>query len=196
MPRACPSGIEEATVLEHGDEDTQEPVGDTAQCARVRVAALTQAGVIGFAGRVTHRRDPRPVIERVTQPAVAGVTHEDHPALATLLGNGRNACVCAQSVVISLSEGRRSFGEHRGGYDSSHSWQRPEDLDVAVLALLAVIVLGGPKLIEQGFEARAAALALSVDQAQARQEQGDMFGSSLDYSAAGPTVFGVRTARC
>jgi hypothetical protein len=87
----------------------------------------------------------------------------------------------AQSVVISFGKGPRGLGEHRGGYDSSHSWQGPEDLDVAVLAWLPLIVLDCRELIEQGFQARAAALALIVDQAQACQQQGNMFSGSLDH---------------
>jgi hypothetical protein len=72
----------------------------------------------------------------------------------------------AQSVVISFGKRPRGLGQHRGGYDSSHSWQ-PEDLDVAVLALLAFIALDRRELIQQGVQARAATLALSVHQAQA-----------------------------
>jgi hypothetical protein len=92
----------------------------------------------------------------------------------------------AQSVVISFSKRPRGLGEHRGGYDSSHSWQRPEDLDVAVLASLPFITLDGRELIEQGFQARAAALALSVDQVQAWQQQGNVLGCGIDDPRRNP----------
>src|SRR5215469_12765465 len=125
------------------------------------MATSAERGVIGFARRVGYRRDPRPVIERVTQTDIAGVAHQDHPVLAALFGDRRDSCVRAQGVVVSLRKGPRGLGEHRGGYDSSHSWQGPEDLDVAVLALLAVIIaLDDRELIQQGVQARAAALAL------------------------------------
>lgn len=75
----------------------------------------------------------------------------------------------AQSMVISLSKRPRGLGEHRGGHDSSHSWQGPEDLDVAVLALLPLGAVDGRELIQQGVQARAAALALGVNQTQAWQ---------------------------
>jgi hypothetical protein len=88
----------------------------------------------------------------------------------------------AQSVVISFSKRPRGLGEHRGGYDSSHSWQGPEDLDVAVLALLPLVVLDHRELIHQGVQACTAALALSVDQTQAWQQQGNMLGCGLDYT--------------
>jgi hypothetical protein len=38
------------------------------------------------------------------------------------------------------------------------------------------------KLVEQGFDAGATPLALAMNQAQARQEQGDMFGGRIDYA--------------
>jgi len=38
------------------------------------------------------------------------------------------------------------------------------------------------KLVEQSFDAGATPLALAMDQAQARQEQGDMFGGRIDYA--------------
>src|SRR5215469_17871625 len=114
------------------------------------MATSSQGGVVGFARRVEYRRDPRPVIERVTQTTIAGVAHQDHTAFAALFGDWRDSGVSAQGVVVSLSKGPRGLGEHRGGYDSSHSWQRPEDLDVAVLALLRV--RRGLELVEQGLQ--------------------------------------------
>src|SRR6516164_70441 len=118
------------------------------------MATSAQRGVVGFARRIAYRRDPSPVIERVTQTTIAGVAHQDHPVLAALFGDRRDSCVRAQGVVVSLGKGPRGLGEHRGGYDSSHSWQGPEDLDVAVLALLAFITLDRRELVQQGVQAR------------------------------------------
>src|SRR5215469_13785958 len=131
------------------------------------MATSAERGVIGFARRVGYRRDPRPVIERVTQTDIAGVAHQDHPVLAALFGDRRDSCERAQGVVVSLRKGPRGLSEHRGGYDSSHSWQRSEDLDVAVLALLRALVRGGLELVEQGLQTLAAVLTLAVDQKQA-----------------------------
>ena len=89
-------------------------------------------------------------------------------------------------MVISFGKGPRGLGEHRGGYDSSHSWQGPEDIDVAVLALLAFIALDGRELIQQGVQARAAALALSVDQAQAWQQKANILSCGLDDTGCDP----------
>src|SRR5690348_13487296 len=102
---------------------------------------LTQSSVIGFAGRVASCCDPGPVIERVTQPAIAGIAHDHGTTLATLHSYRCYSSMSAQSVIISFGKRPRGLGEHRGGYDSSHSWQRPEDLNVAVRALPAFITL-------------------------------------------------------
>src|SRR5215469_15559543 len=134
------------------------------------MAMSAQRGVVGCARRVACRRDPRPVIERVTQTDIAGVAHQDHPVLAALFGDRRDSGVSAQGVIVSLDKGPRGLSEHRGGYDSSHSWQGPEDLDVAVLALFRALVLGGLELVEQGLQTLAAALTLAVDQTQAWQQ--------------------------
>jgi hypothetical protein len=83
----------------------------------------------------------------VAKPTIARVTQEDCTALATLFGGGSNPCVRAQAVVVGLGKGRRGPGEHRGGYDSSNSWQEPEGLDIAVLALLLVL-LGSEAIVQ------------------------------------------------
>jgi len=122
------------------------------------------------------------MIERVTHPAIAGVAHHNYTAFAALLSDRCYPSMSTQSLVISFSKRPRGLGEHRGGYDSSYSWQGPEDLDVAVLAWLAIIIaLDDRELIQQGVQARAAALALSVNQAQAWQQQGNMLGCGLDH---------------
>ena len=156
-------GIKETVAFEHGNKDPQKSIGDTAQCARVRMTTPTQSSVIGLAGGIPGCRNSRPVVERVTQSGITGVAHDDRPAFATLLGHRCYPSMSAQSVVISFGKRPRGLGEHRGGNDSSHSWQGPEDLDVAVLALLAFIALDGCELIQQGVQACTAALALSVD---------------------------------
>src|ERR1700730_10906215 len=143
---------------------------------------LTQSSVISLAGRFARCCNPGPVVERITQPAIAGVAHDDCMAFAALLSYRCYPSMSAQSVVISFGKRPRGLGEHRGGYDSSHSWQGAEDLDVAVLALLAVVALDGRELIQQGVQARTAALALSVDQAQAGQQQGNMLSCGLDHT--------------
>jgi hypothetical protein len=99
----------------------------------------------------------------------------------------------AQSVIISFGERPRGLGEHRGGYDSSHSWQGPEDLDVAVLALrLVVIALDGREFVQQGVQACTAALALSVDQAQAWQQQTNMLSCGLEHTGCDPQRGGTQ----
>jgi hypothetical protein len=50
-----------------------------------------------------------------------------------------------------------------------------------MLALLPLVTVDGHELIQQDVQARAAALALGVNQTQAWQQQGNMFGCGLDH---------------
>ena len=53
-----------------------------------------------------------------------------------------------------------------------------------MLSSLIVLLIRRLKLVEQSFDAGATPLALAMDQAQARQEQGDMFGGCIDYAGS------------
>src|SRR5208282_2619625 len=88
----------------------------------------------------------------------------------------------AQGIVISFGKSRAGLGDYGGGHDSPHSRQRAEDRNVAVLPWVVVLLTRRLKLVEQSFDAGTTTLALAVDQAQARQEQGDVFGGRLDYA--------------
>ena len=101
--------------------------------------------------------------------------------LATLFGDGRDTRMGAQGIVISFGKSR-GLGDYCGGYDSPDSRQRTEDRNVAVLPWLVVLLIRRLKLVEQSFDAGTTTLALAVDQAQARQEQGNVFGGRLDYA--------------
>src|SRR5271156_630516 len=90
---------------------------------------------------------------------------------------------CAQGIVISFGKSRAGLGDYGGGHDSPHSRQRAEDRNVAVLPWVVVLLTRRLKLVEQSFDAGTTTLALAVDQAQARQEQGDVFGGRLTPGA-------------
>jgi len=101
--------------------------------------------------------------------------------LATLFGDGRETRMGAQSMVISFGKSSAGLGDYCGGYDSPDSRQRAENRNIAVLAWFVVLLIRRLKLVEQSLDAGATTLVLAVDQAQARQEQGDVFGGRLDY---------------
>src|SRR5208337_1340964 len=88
----------------------------------------------------------------------------------------------AQGIVISFGKSSTGLGDDCCGYDSPDSRQRAEDRNVAVLRWLVVLLIRRLQLVEQSFEAGTTTLALAVDQAQARQEQGNVFGGRLDYA--------------
>ena len=87
----------------------------------------------------------------------------------------------AQGLVISFGKSSAGLGDDGGGDDSPDSRQRAENRNVAVLPWFVVLLIRRLKLVEQSLDAGATTLALAVDQTQARQEQGNVFGRRLDY---------------
>src|SRR5262245_7709927 len=74
------------------------------------------------------------VIAGVAEALVAPVPHTDGELLAALPRHRRQPAVGAQRLVVSLGQGSPALSKHRGGDDSSHSRQGPEDSRVTVLA--------------------------------------------------------------
>jgi hypothetical protein len=123
-------------VAEHGHEHGEEAVSDAAQGAAVAVPELSQGLVVVFGPGIALGADAGPVVEGVAQAVVTAVASADGQAFAALTGHWRDTAEGAQGVVISLGKKLRSFGEHRGGDDSSDPWQRQKDFDIAMLAPL------------------------------------------------------------
>src|SRR6266566_4850071 len=131
-----PSCVVESLVTEHCNEQGEEAIGDASEGAAVAVTELSQGLVVVFGPGIALGADAGPVVEGVAQAVVTTVASADGPTFAALTGHWRDTAEGAQSVVISLGKKLRSFGEHRGGDDSSDPWQRQKDGDVAMLAPL------------------------------------------------------------
>jgi len=101
--------------------------------------------------------------------------------LATLFGDWRETRMGAQGIIISFAKRSAGLGDYAGGYDSPDSRQRAENRNVTVLPWFVVFLIRRLKLVEQSLDAGNTTLALAVDQTQARQEQGNVFGGRLDY---------------
>lgn len=137
------------------------------------VTALTQRLVPGFRGGITLRGDARPVVYGVAKARVAGVSPDDHTALAGSLGNRRDAAQATQSSVVSSPECIPSLREQRGERDPSDTWQGVEDHGVTLLValprrrLLAVSCRGLAERAEQAIELGPRLHELAVDQPDA-----------------------------
>ncbi len=129
-----PGFVIEGLVAEHGNEQGKKAIGDATQSAAVAVAELSQGLVVVFGSGIALGADAGPVVEGIAQTAVTAVASADGQAFAALTGDWRDTAESSQGVIISLGKKLRSFGEHRGGDDSSDSWQRQDDFDVAMLA--------------------------------------------------------------
>ncbi len=76
---------------QHGDEDAQEAVGDTAPGSGGAVTALTEGLVVSFCARVVLGADAGPMVEGVAQAWIAGVAHADDFSFAALFGDRGDA---------------------------------------------------------------------------------------------------------
>ena len=79
-------GVEQRLLFEQGAGHRQQAVGDGAQGAAVAVAALAQRSITAAAENVVLGCETRPMIERVREPLVAGITtHDDAVVFCALI---------------------------------------------------------------------------------------------------------------
>ena len=106
--------IIERSGSQHGDQRTQEPIGDTSEGAAVRVTAPPVFGIGRSAVFIVLHANKRPVIDRAPETIVTGVTHHDLFAFPALAGHRSDAGVGTQGVIITIGQELGCFGEHRG----------------------------------------------------------------------------------
>ena len=80
-------GVEHGLLFKQSTGHRQQAVGDGAQGAAVAVAALAQRGITAAAERVVLGCQARPMIERVREPLIAGVTAYDDAGFAAAAGH-------------------------------------------------------------------------------------------------------------
>jgi hypothetical protein len=138
------------------------------------VSALSERIVKHPCRLVVLNADSRPVIERITKAALAGVPHRDEKrAFATALGDRRGTGVRAKGGIIAIGQWARGLGEHRGGHHSSDTWQGPENLAVTMLTRLAIGARGRRELLQEAIDPPVRGRALLVDQPPLRQQRCD-----------------------
>ena len=163
-------------VTEHGDEPCEEAVSDAAQGAAVAVPEPSQGLVVVFGSGIALGAGAGPVVEGIAETVVTAVASADSQAFAALTGHWGDTAEGAQGVVISLSKKLGSFGEHRGGDDSSDPWQRQKDFDVAMLAPLFFL---SDFFVQCGLDSFGAEFELSHQQLHPWQQQSDVSGGGL-----------------
>jgi hypothetical protein len=91
-------------VFEQGAGHRQQAVGDGAQGPAVAVAALAQRGIAAAAESVVLGCETRPMIERVREPLIAGITTHDNAGFAAAAGYRGHSGQAAQGVIISPAQ--------------------------------------------------------------------------------------------
>src|SRR6266566_1996188 len=171
-----PSCVVESLVTEHCNEQGEEAIGDAAQGAAVAVTDLSQGLVVVFGPGIALGADAGPVVEGIAEAVVTAIASADGKAFAALTGHRRDTSEGAQSMVVSLGKKLGSFGEHRGGDDSSDPWQRQKDFDVAMLAPLFFC---RDSFVQSGLDGFGAEFVLSHQQLHPWQQQSDVSAGSF-----------------
>src|SRR5438552_5959562 len=128
----------------------------------------SQGLVVVFGSGIALGAGAGPVVEGIAETVVTAVASADSQAFAALTGHRGDTAQGAQGVVISLIKKLGSFGEHRGGDDSSDPWQRQKDGDVAMLAPL---FFRGDSFVEGSLDGFGAELPLRHQQLHPWQQQ-------------------------
>ena len=174
-------GIEEFALAQHGAAHGEQPVGDRAQGASVRMAALAQGPILGAADGIVLDRDAAPVIGGVDQARLGGPAAEDPPCLAGALGDRGHPAQAAEGFVVSGMQRSGSLCEQLGEDGSPDARQRREDLRVTLLSRLPRCrLLAGGELPEQVRERAVRTPELLVEQAEPLGEEPDMRGGGVD----------------
>src|SRR5260221_9867590 len=97
------------------------------------MTAPTQLAIAALADRVALAGNASPVIDRVSQSPVAGITPHHAAALAAAERHRRNTTQCPQGVIISSTHRLPGLGEQRGDDNPSDSRHGAEDCHVALL---------------------------------------------------------------
>jgi len=124
LPTVCQALTERERIVtghtefsrEHRDENPQPSITDAPQGAAVRVTSGAQLLVIGPRGSIMLNARPAPVVERLSQPRLARISHADEKhAFPAAPGDRRRPHVGAQRGIIPISQRAAGLGEHRGG---------------------------------------------------------------------------------
>ncbi len=114
-------GIEEGLPLEERASDREQTVTHGSQRPAMAMTTPTQLDIAALADRVALAGNASPVIDRVSQPPVAGITPHHAAALAAAEGHRRNTTQGPQGVIISSTHRLPSLGEQRGDDNPSDS---------------------------------------------------------------------------
>jgi hypothetical protein len=103
--------IKQGLSLQEGACQRKESVGDTADRTSMRVATSSQGGVARAALGVVLGCDTGPMIDRVAQPYLCSVAHDDDVRLAASFGDRRDTGQRAQRLIVTAAERPRGLGE-------------------------------------------------------------------------------------
>ena len=137
----------------------------------MRVTALTQGGIAALARGFVLAGNTCPMIDRVAQPNVRSVTHDDNLRLAAAPGDGSRAAQCPKRRIIPSAERPGTFREQRSQIDPPDTWHGSEDHDVLSLKTVSRCGFGRANLRADLIELTLSFPQLTVDNVQTRDQR-------------------------
>jgi hypothetical protein len=163
-----------------GDEYAKQSVAKSTESAGMTVPASALSSVEGLAPVVVLNARPRPMVDSLPKPGIAGTPHGNGRAFPTAAGDGSGSGLSTKRVVVSLSERLRSLAEHRGADDSSRAWKREKDLGVAMPPTFTFLWNLTAKLRKDGVDSPSTIAGLLSDELEPGQQKLRMLRSSFE----------------
>jgi len=111
------------------------------------------------------------MIDRVAQPNVSSVTHDDNLRLAAAPGDGSRAAQCPKRRIIPSAERSGTFRQQRSQIDPTDTWHGFEDHDVLSLKTVSRCGFGRTNLRADLIELALSLPQLTVDNVQTRDQR-------------------------
>lgn len=146
------------------------------------VPASAVPSVEGLASVVVLNARPRPMVDSLPKPGIAGTSHGNDRAFPAAAGDGSGSGLSTKRVVVSLSERLRSLAEHRGADDSSRAWKREKDLGVAMPLTFTFLWDLTAELRKDDVDSPSTIAGLLTDELEPGQQKLRMLGSSFETS--------------
>src|SRR3954452_11197052 len=139
----------------------------------MRMPFGSQFRVVGSAAFVTHGRDARPVINRVSKSVVTTSPHHNDFLVATLSRDRSNSCVGSQCLIVTINNGLRCLRQKSSRHNASDTRQRSENCYICRPFRSVVVCFGAhfSELIEKVLYSVGNVQSLLPNESKSRQQQ-------------------------
>ena len=137
----------------------------------MRVAALAQSSIPGTTLGIALAGDTGPMIDRIAQPNVRRVPHDDDVRLATAFGDRRGTAQRPQGLIVAATKRPGGFAEQRREVDPADTGHRSEDQDVLSSKAFSRCGFGLANTHAELLQFALGLCQLAIDDAQASEQR-------------------------